>query len=66
MKTISITTKDITSTKSNQFRYEFPSDVSLTNKEIGLASLSMFYSMFLKSVILIFSRFRVLIELVFN
>ena len=46
MRTISITTKDITSTKNNQFKYEFPTDVNLSRKEIGLASLSMFYSMF--------------------
>lgn len=46
MKTISITTKNITSTKNNKFVYKFPSDVELKGKQIGLASLSMFYSMF--------------------
>lgn len=46
MRTISITTKHISSTKNNQFLYEFPSDVKLTNKQVGLASLSMYYSMF--------------------
>ena len=50
MRTISITTKDITSSNNNQFKYDFPSDVNLTQKEIGLASLSMFYSMFNVSV----------------
>ena len=46
MRTISITTKHITITKNNQFLYEFPSDVKLTHKQVGLASLSMYYSMF--------------------
>jgi len=46
MKTISITTKHIRSSNNNHFVYEFPSDVKLKNKRIGLASLSMFYSMY--------------------
>ena len=46
MKTIAITTKHITSSKNNNFTYTFPQEIDLTNKQIGLASLNMFYSMY--------------------
>lgn len=46
MKTLAITTKHIVNTKNNQFRYSFPQEMDLTGKQIGLASLSMFYSMY--------------------
>ena len=46
MKTISITTKHIQSTKNSFLRYNFPNNVNLHNHQIGLASLSMFYSFY--------------------
>ena len=46
MRTIAFSTKHITNAGNNQFRYNFPRDIDLTNKQIGLASLSMYYSFY--------------------
>jgi len=46
MRTIAFSTKHITNASNNQFRYKFPRDIDLTNKQIGLASLSIYYSFF--------------------
>ena len=44
MRTISITSKDIVNNKNAHLRYQFPAGSVFKNKQIGLASLSMFFS----------------------
>ena len=46
MKTLSVTTKHIQTPSNNFLRYTFPSNVNLSNHQIGLASLSLFYSFY--------------------
>ena len=44
MRTISITSSNIVNNKNAHLRYNFPSGSVFKNKQIGLASLSMFFS----------------------
>jgi hypothetical protein len=46
MKTIAFSQKHIFNNQNASLRYEFPYEMEFTNQEIGLASLSLFYSFY--------------------